>query len=186
VRWSRPIPGTIKTVTGSKEAGGWYACCSCAEVPVESLPLTGTETGIDVGLTVLLVTADGDIVENPHHHRRAEKQLKKAQRRVSRRKKGSKRRRTAVQLLARKHQHIRRQRCDFHHKTALALVHQYDVISVEAIAAANVSRRPTPRPDENGTGDHEHNGASRKAASTQAFRTLGGATSSPSSLSSPT
>jgi putative transposase len=57
VRWSRPIAGTSKTVTISREADGWYVCCSCAEVPAEPLPLTGKETGIDVGLKVFLVTA---------------------------------------------------------------------------------------------------------------------------------
>ncbi|HLZ20745.1 MAG TPA: transposase, partial [Ktedonobacterales bacterium] len=92
VRWSRPIEGTIKTVTISKEADGWYVSFSCAEVPTEPLPLTGKETGIDVGLKVFLITADGDIVENPRHYRNAEKALKQAQKRISRRKKGSKRR----------------------------------------------------------------------------------------------
>src|SRR6516164_8144680 len=29
VRWSRPVQGTIKTVTVSREADGWYVCCSC-------------------------------------------------------------------------------------------------------------------------------------------------------------
>ena len=69
VRWSRPIEGTIKTVTIRKEADGWYACFSCAEVPTEPLPLSGKETGIDVGLNVVLITADGDSVENPRHYR---------------------------------------------------------------------------------------------------------------------
>jgi len=50
VRWSRPVEGSIKTVTISKEADGWYVCFSCAEVPIQPLPLTGDETGIDVGL----------------------------------------------------------------------------------------------------------------------------------------
>ncbi|HEX8036506.1 MAG TPA: transposase, partial [Ktedonobacterales bacterium] len=100
VRWSRPMAGTIKTVTISHEADGWYACFSCADVPVQPLPPTGRETGIDVGLKVFLITSDGDAVENPRHHRKAEKRLKKAQRRVSRRKKGSKRRKKAVKLLA--------------------------------------------------------------------------------------
>jgi len=50
VRWSRPVEGSIKTVTISKEADGWYVCFSCAEVPTQPLPLTGDETGIDVGL----------------------------------------------------------------------------------------------------------------------------------------
>lgn len=30
VRWSRPLEGTPKTVTVSKEADGWYVCISCA------------------------------------------------------------------------------------------------------------------------------------------------------------
>jgi hypothetical protein len=38
-----------------------------------------------------------------------------------------------VQVLAKHHQHVRRQRSDFHHKSALALVRQDDVIAVEAI-----------------------------------------------------
>ena len=55
----RPLEGTPKTVTISREADGWYACFSCAEVPIAALPPTGRETGIDVGLKVFLVTAEG-------------------------------------------------------------------------------------------------------------------------------
>jgi len=120
VRWSRPVPGTIKTVTVSREADGWYACCSCAGVPTHPLPLTGQETGLDGGLGVFLATADGETVANPRPFRRAEKQrLAKAQKRVSRRKKGSKRRNQARTLLAKKHQTVRRQRQDFQHQVAL-------------------------------------------------------------------
>jgi putative transposase len=161
VHWSRPIEGTIKTVIVSKEAAGWYVCCSCAEVPTQPLPLTERETGIDVGLKVFLITAQDEPVPNPRHYRTAERALKKAQRRVSRRKQGSTRRRKAFRVLAKRHQHVRRQRDDFHHKTALALVPQYDTISVEAIQPATFSRRPAPTPD--GAGGYEQNGASRKA-----------------------
>ena len=104
VRWSRSLEGVPKTVTISKEVDGWYACFSCAEVPVLPLPPTGSETGIDVGLKVFLATADGEQVENPRHYRRGEKRLAKAQRRVSRRKKGSKRWWKAVGQCARKYQ----------------------------------------------------------------------------------
>jgi putative transposase len=171
VRWSRPLQGTIKTVTVSREADGWYVCCSCAEVPTQPLPPTGRETGIDVGLKVFLVTADGQSVDNPRHYRTAEKALKKAQQRVSRRKKGSKRRRKAVQVLARKQQHVRKQRSDFHHKTALALVRAYDTIYVEAIQPANLSRRPAPERDEHGT--YAHNGASQKAGLNKSIQDAG-------------
>jgi putative transposase len=140
IRWSRPLQGTVKTVTITHEADGWYCCFSCAEVPILPLPRTGRETGIDVGLKVFLITAEGEPVENPRHYRRAERELKKAQRRVSRRKKDSTRRRTAVQLLARKHQKVRRQRNDFHHKTALDLVRAYDIIYLEDLRVANMVR----------------------------------------------
>jgi putative transposase len=89
IRLHRPLQGTPKTVTISLEADGWYTCFSCAEVPTEPLPRTGRQTGIDVGLKVFLVTADGEYVDNPRHHRTAEQGLKRAQRRLSRRKKGS-------------------------------------------------------------------------------------------------
>jgi putative transposase len=144
---------------------------SCADVPTEPLPLTGKETGIDVGLKVFLITADGQSVENPRHYRTAERALKKAQQRVSRRKKGSKRRRKAVRVLARKHQHVCRQRSDFHHKVALALVRAYDTIYVEAIQPANLSRRPAPKQDEHGT--YEHNGASQKAGLNKSIHDAG-------------
>ncbi len=140
VRWSRPLEGTPKTVTISREADGWYAILSCAGVPAQPLPLTGKETGIDVGLKVFLITADGDMVENPHLHRRSEKKLAKAQRRVSKRKKGSMRRSKAVGQLGKAHQNVKRQRADFHHKTALMLLRQYDTIYLEDLRVANMVR----------------------------------------------
>jgi len=171
VRWSRPVEGSIKTVTVSHEADGWYVSFSCAEVPIRPFPPTGQETGIDVGLKVFLITAGGDVVDNPRHYRKGEKALKKAQKRVSRRKKGSNRRKKAAQLCAKKHQHVRQQRQDFHHKTALALVRRYDMIYVEAIQPANLSRRPAPVPD--GNGGYEHNGASRKASLNKSIHDAG-------------
>ena len=140
VRWSRPLAGTPKTVTISKEADGWYVILSCADVPAQPLPATGRETGIDVGLKVFLITADGEAVENPRMHRRGEKKLKKAQQRVSRRMKGSHGRRKAVGLLQRAHQTVKRQRADFHHKSALKLLRDYDTIYLEDLQVANMVR----------------------------------------------
>src|SRR5262249_8967714 len=74
----------------------------------------------------------------PRHYRTAERRLKKAQRRVARRKKGSKRRKKAVRFLARAHQKVRRQRQDFHHKTALLLLRQYDTIYHEDLQTTNM------------------------------------------------
>jgi putative transposase len=138
VRWSRPIEGIPKTVTISREADGWYVCFSCADVPIQPLPLTGKETGVDLGIEAFATLSDGTRIFHPGWYRKAERALKMAQRRVSRRKQGSHRRRKAVNLLARAHQKVRRQRQDFHHKTALALVQANDVIYHEELQTANL------------------------------------------------
>jgi putative transposase len=138
VRWSRPLEGTPKTVTISREADGYYVCFSCAELSSHPLPATGQETGIDLGLEPFATLSDGTMIHNPRCYRKAERALKTAQRRVSRRKKGSNRRRTAVQLLAKAHLKVKRQRQDFHHKTALALVRTHDTIYHEDLQTANM------------------------------------------------
>jgi putative transposase len=112
-------------------------------VPAQPLPPTGRETGIDVGLKVVLITANGEIVENPRRFRRAERYLATCQQRVARRTKGSHRRRKAVAVLPRAHQSVKRQRADFHHKTALALLRANDTIYLEASRVANMARNLT-------------------------------------------
>jgi putative transposase len=120
VRWSRPLEGTPKTATLSREADGWYVCFSCADAPVTPLPPTEQETGIDLGIEAFATLSDGTRIVSPGWYRKAERALKTAQRRVSRRKK------------------VRRQRQDFHHKTALALVRANHVIYHEDLQTANM------------------------------------------------
>ncbi|HEV2462156.1 MAG TPA: transposase [Ktedonobacterales bacterium] len=140
VRWSRPLQGIPKTVTITREADGWYVAISCAEVPLQPLLLTGEEAASDLGLERFATLADGSQITNPCIFRVAQRNLKRAQRRVARRKKGSQRRRKAVVLLARAQQRVRRARADFPHKTALALVRQYDTIYHEDLQPANMVR----------------------------------------------
>ena len=140
IRLHRPFQGTPKTVTISHEADGWYAIISCADVPIQPLPPTGRETGIDVGLKVFLVTAHGLVVENPRHFRKSERRIAKADKAVVRCKKGSKGRKKAVARRAKAYQTVKRQRLDFHHKTALALVRDNDAIYLEDLQVANMVR----------------------------------------------
>jgi putative transposase len=138
IRLHRPLEGTPKTVTILREADGWYACISCADVPIQPLPAIGQETGIDLGIEAFATLSDGTRIFHPGWYRKAERALKTAQRRVSRRKKGSNRRRKAATLLAKAHQKVRRQRADFHHKTALHLVRENDTIYHEDLQTANM------------------------------------------------
>ena len=132
VRLSRPVEGTIKTCTIKREADGWYVIFAVEENQCRFIPKTGERVGIDVGIENFASLSTGEAVENPRCYRAAEKELKTAGRCVSRRPdKRSNRRRKAVKQLQKKHQKIQRQRADFHHKTALNIVREFDTIAVE-------------------------------------------------------
>jgi putative transposase len=130
----RPIEGTPKTVTIRREADGWYACSCCADVPVQPLPATGQETGIDMRLESCAALANGQRIFTPSYYRKAEASLRRCARRIARRHKGSQRRAKAVKLLAKAHQHVANQRRDFHHRQAAQLVRAYDRIAYDRIA----------------------------------------------------
>jgi putative transposase len=140
VRWSRLVKGTIKSVTISRESDGWFARLCCVDAPVQQLPATGEQTGIDLGFEAFATRSDGTRIFHLGWYLRAERALNTAQRRVSRRTKGSNRRRKAVALLAKAHQTVRRQRQDYHRKTALELMRANDVIYHEDLHTASMVR----------------------------------------------
>jgi putative transposase len=132
VRWHREVPGTIKTLRLTRKAGKWYAVLAC-EVAAELVPATGVDVGIDVGLTSLITTSEGEHVEHPAWYRKAQKRLRVAQRRVSRRKQGGANRRKAVVALQREHERIANQRRDFLYKLSHRLLTTYDHVAVEEL-----------------------------------------------------
>jgi putative transposase len=132
IRLSREIEGTIKTCTIKREADGWYVIFAVEENQSRFFPKTGDSVGIDVGIENFAALSTGEIIENPEFLREAERELKTAQRCVSRRtNKRSNRRRKAVKILAKKHLKVKRQRADFHHKTSLKLVREFDHVIFE-------------------------------------------------------
>lgn len=160
-RSAHPPVGKMKTCTVKQEGKHWYVVFTC-EVEQEPVFHPSEEmVGIDMGLLHFATLSDGSTIENPRHYRKAEATLRSAQESLSRKKRGSKRRRKAAQRVGKQHRHIRNQRKDFHHKQARILVTRYAVIVFEKLQPANMSRRPKPRQDENGT--YLPNGASAKA-----------------------
>jgi putative transposase len=157
----RPVKGTIKTVSVKREGARWYVVLSCDDVPAEPLPATGAAVGIDMGIASFLTTSDGEHVPNPRPAAVAAERLTAAQQGLSRKKRGSNRRRKAVRKVTALHGKVRRARLDHAHKTALKLVRNHDMIAHEALKIANMTRRPRPRPAEDGS--YEPNGAAAKA-----------------------
>jgi putative transposase len=138
VCWHRPIEGKIKTVRILHKAGHWYACFGCEVPESEPLPKTGKVIGIDVGITALITTSDGEKVDNPSHYRAGQKKLRTLQRKLARAKRGSNNRRKALRAVQKQQEHVANQRTDFLHKLSYALVQHCEGIALEDLSIRNM------------------------------------------------
>jgi putative transposase len=163
MRKHRQSIGRVNALTIKREGKHWYACfvIGVEKEAVTVKPITNP-VGIDLGLESLITLSTGEIVEHPRFLRKSEDKLKAAQRAVSRKKKGSNSRRRAVQHLAATHRKITNQRKDYLHKVSRRLVSSFDGIFFEDLQIANMTKRPKPVENEDGTG-YAPNGAAAKA-----------------------
>ncbi|MEV8479487.1 transposase [Streptomyces sp. NPDC051173] len=167
VHQHRPVRGRVKTISVKREGRRWYVILACDDVPAEPLPVTGSIVGIDVG-TVHFFTGSGGVhVENPRFLDKMAAGLAAAQRHLDTFPKRTRRRtrkhRAAARKVAKLHAKIRRQRLDHHHKQALALVREHDVIGHEKLNTAGMTKAPAPKPDPGKDGAFLPNGAAAKA-----------------------
>ena len=163
VRWSRPLPSVPSSVTVIREADGRYYASFVVEVAATPLPPSERDVGVDLGLSVLAATSDGELIASPRHLRHRERKLARAQRALCRTQKGSANRAKARVQVAVQHRKVREARADHLHKTALRLVRDNQAVYVEELNTAGMSRRPAPKPDPDRPGAFCPNGARAKA-----------------------
>ena len=140
VRWSRPLPSEPSSVTVIREADGRYYASFVVEVAASPLPAVSHDIGLDLGLSVLAATSEGELIANPRHLRRRERKLARAQRALSRKQKGSANRVKARVKVAVQHRKVREARADHLHKTALRLVRDNQAVYVEDLAVSGLAR----------------------------------------------
>ena len=159
----RPVEGTVKTIGLKREGRRWYVVLSCDDVPACPLPPTGRQVGVDVGVARFATTSDGEVIANPRFTREGAAELTAAQQSLSQKKRGSVNRRRARAKVAEVHRRIRNRRTDFHHKTARALVSSCDVIALENLNTAGMTKCPAPKPDPDQPGVYLPNQAAAKS-----------------------
>ena len=140
VKWSRDLPSVPSSVTVTREADGRYYASFVVEVAAAPLPPVMADIGIDLGLSVLAATSDGELIANPRHLRRRERKLVRAQRDLSRKQKGGRNREKARVRVAAAHRKTRESRADHLHKTALRLVRDNQAVYVEDLAVSGLAR----------------------------------------------
>lgn len=132
LRLSRPIQGTIKTITISHSNGDWFVSFSCDNVPAV-IPIGPAKpaVGIDLGLTHFYTDSEGNKVANPRYLKKSADSLAVAQRALAKKKRGSKNRVKCRRQLSKKHKKVSNSRRDFHYKTAKRLVANFHTIVME-------------------------------------------------------
>jgi putative transposase len=159
----RAVEGRVKTISLKREGRRWYVVLSCEDVPARPLQATGRQVGVDVGVARFATTSDGEIIPNPKFLRTCARELAAAQQVLARKERGSSNRRRAKAKIGEVHRRIRNRRSDFHHKTARSLVQACDMVALENLNTAGMTKRPAPKPDPDRPGEFLPNGAAAKA-----------------------
>lgn len=129
----------MKTLTVSvTSTGRWYASIQVIE-SVEVPAQRTTSIGIDLGLTHLAITSDGQKFDNLTLAKRRAKHLRSLQQSLARKQNGSHRREKAKAEVARLHEKIANQRMNHLHQVSSAITGKnHALIAVEDLSVANM------------------------------------------------
>jgi len=127
------INGKIINATIYKEAGKYYVSI-CVEQYITIPKLIPTKIiGIDLGIKDLIITSDGETIENKHIIEKYEKKLKGLNRWLSRSKPGSKNRYKIIKKLQTVYKKIKNARKYLIHSISKKLVTDNDIIVTEKL-----------------------------------------------------
>ena len=133
-----PIKWCLATIV--MEGEKWFACIPVVE-EVKLPKRYSKPIGIDVGLTHLAITSNGNKFENLKPRAELQYMIAKTSRELARKVKGSNRRKKTKSRLAVIHLKIRNQRKDYLHKVSSSIASKnHATIAVEDLSVANMMK----------------------------------------------
>ncbi|NKY33524.1 IS200/IS605 family element transposase accessory protein TnpB [Nocardia speluncae] len=128
-------------VVVSRESDGrWYVTFAVDAGDSDHATETGSTVGVDLGVKDFAALSTGEKIANPKNLDRKARNLARYQRQMARKQKGSANRRKARNKVAGTHRKIRNARFDFLHRTSTRLIRENDVIAIEDLNVAGMSR----------------------------------------------
>ena len=135
---SKNFNGKIKSATISQVPSGKYFISILVETEHIPLESTGCMIGIDLGIKDLVVTSNGEKINNIRTTKKYEKKLAKEQRKLAHKVKGSKNWNKQRIKIAKVHEKIKNTRIDNLHKISHKLISENQVIVSEDLAVSNM------------------------------------------------
>ena len=140
-RVHRKIKGKVGMVTITKTPSGkYFVSVFTEEEYITPIKKTGKSIGVDIGLKDLVVTSEGEKINNNRYTRKYEYKLAKAQQHLSRKKKSSRGFENQRLKVARLHEKIANSRADYLHKCSISLVRRYDTICIEDLNVKGMTK----------------------------------------------
>lgn len=134
-RISRPIQGRITSATIKQvPSGKYFIVFTCTDIPQQPKESTGKAIGIDLGVTTLVTTSDGQKIGSLEGSKKLDKKLAREQRKLSRKKKGSNNRAKQKIKVARVYEKIASKRKDHLHKVTAKIVSENQVVCAETLS----------------------------------------------------
>ncbi|TDC11816.1 RNA-guided endonuclease InsQ/TnpB family protein, partial [Actinomadura bangladeshensis] len=139
-RWSRPVPPDVKSFRVTRDrAGRWHVAFAAVPDPVPA-PGTGAAVGVDRGVAVSAALSTGQTTSVPGLTAGEAERLGRLLRRLSRARRGSNRRARVKAAIARLKAREADRRKDWVEKTSTDLARRFDVIAVEDLDIAGMTR----------------------------------------------
>jgi transposase len=167
-RLSRAVPSAKSYRITRDRIGRWHLAFAVVPEPIPA-PGTGDAVGIDLGATVSAALSTGELLFCPGLSATELARLKQLQRGLARCRRGSKRRGRKNEAIAKLHARAVGRRKDWVEKTSTGLAGRFDVIRVEDLRIAQLTRRPAPIPDPDRPGAYLPNGRRAKAGLNRAI-----------------
>ena len=134
----RKFTGKIKTATISQVPSGKYYVSVLVETEQEELLHTKQNIGLDLGIKDLVITSDGEKIDNLKLIKKYENKLVRQQRKLAHKQKGSKNREKQRIKVAKIYEKIANTRNDYLHKISHKLINENQVIVSEDLSVSNM------------------------------------------------
>ena len=139
-RWSRPVPPGAKSYRVTMDrAGRWHLAFAVIPEPIPA-PGNGQAVGIDRGVTVSAALSTGELLHAPALTERERRRVRRLQRKLARARRGSNRRGQVKHALARLRARESDRRKDWAEKASTGIARRFDLIRVEDLKIANMTR----------------------------------------------
>jgi putative transposase len=139
-RWSRAVPAGAKSYRVTMDrAGRWHVASTAVPEPVPA-PGNGQAVGIDRGVAVSAALSTGELLRAPGLGAAERARMLRLERKLARARRGSNRRRRVRYAIARLKARQTDRRKDWAEKASTRLAREFDVICVENLAIAGMTR----------------------------------------------